>query len=96
LKTENITRKVLKIDDIYTKDIATESIAQSKTKETHAVKNSNSIKHQNESVSKIKMILYFNPFFDQEDYYFGFGNEKFAHLCEVSNCYTTNNRSILG
>ena len=46
--------------------------------------------------AKLKTILYFNPLFSQKDYNFGFGQEKFTQLCEVQNCFTTNNRSLLG
>lgn len=44
----------------------------------------------------IKKILYFNKYFHLNDWRFGFGNEPFhAWNCPVTNCFTTDNRSLL-
>ena len=49
------------------------------------------------SFSQAKKILYFTPYFDMEDYEFGFGHSPFlAHNCPVTNCWATNNRTALG
>ena len=46
------------------------------------------------AAKKTKKILYFTPFFDLKD--FGFGQKPFIERgCPVSNCFTTNNRSLL-
>ena len=38
--------------------------------------------------------LYYTPFFDKADWYFGLGQEAFInHNCPVKNCYITSNRS---
>ena len=45
---------------------------------------------------KTKKILYFTHFFDLKDFGFGFGQKPFMERgCPVSNCFTTNNRSLL-
>ncbi len=45
----------------------------------------------------LKKILFFNNYFDIDDYEFGFGQEAFiSHGCAVSNCLATKNRSLLG
>ncbi len=44
-----------------------------------------------------KKILYFTSYYDMRDFEFGFGHAPFVrHGCPVSNCYATNNRSLLG
>ena len=53
--------------------------------------------HPKEIVSRLKHILFYNPLFEQEDYYFGFGHKVFIDVgCPVSDCYITNNKSLLG
>ena len=43
-----------------------------------------------------KMILFYTPFFESSDYYFGFGNKPFIeNECPVTNCITTNNKNSL-
>ncbi len=45
----------------------------------------------------LKKILFFNPLFERDDYWFGFGHQQFFDvLCPVANCYLTNNRTLLG
>ena len=48
---------------------------------------------------KTKKILYFTHFFDLKDFGFGFGQKPqkpfIERGCPVSNCFTTNNRSLL-
>ena len=47
------------------------------------------------AAKKTKKILYFTPFFDLKDFGFGFGQQPFIERgCPVSNCFTTNNRSL--
>ena len=47
--------------------------------------------------STAKKILFYTPFFTSEDYEFGFGHQPFLnHSCPVHNCFTTNNKSLLG
>jgi hypothetical protein len=80
------------------KDLKTTNIIHLETKDNQTVtfKNSNYLKHQTIILARTKKILYFNSYFGQEDYYFGFGQKPFAQSCEASNCYITNNRSLLG
>lgn len=43
-----------------------------------------------------KTILFWHPFFSDRDYNFGFGNTPFFYNgCEVTDCYTTENKSML-
>jgi len=49
----------------------------------------------NEVFPQLKKILYYNTFFGQEDFYYGFGHHHFVEGCDVSNCYATKNRSLL-
>ena len=52
---------------------------------------------QNYNFSTAKKILFYTPYFDKEDYEFGFGHQPFLnHSCPVHNCFTTNNKSLLG
>ena len=45
---------------------------------------------------ELKKILLYNPYFSHADFEFGFGHEPFEkYECPVSNCYTTNNHSLL-
>lgn len=80
------------------KDLKTTNIIHLETKDNQTVtfKNSNYLKHQNIILARTKKILYFNSYFGREDYYFGLGQKPFLQSCEVSNCYITNNRSLLG
>jgi hypothetical protein len=80
------------------KDLKTTNIIQLETKDNQTVtfKNSNYLKHQNILLARTKKILYLNSYFGREDYYFGLGQKPFLQSCEVSNCYITNNRSLLG
>lgn len=55
---------------------------------------SNAFPIRKENFSKMKKILFYNTFFGKENFYFGFGHSPFLE-CEVSNCYTTRNRSLL-
>jgi hypothetical protein len=44
-----------------------------------------------------KNILFFTSYFDQANFEFGFGQQPFFDFgCPVTNCYTTNNKSLLG
>jgi hypothetical protein len=44
----------------------------------------------------MKSILFFNPFVDDQ-FHSSFGQQPFVDSeCEFSNCFTTNNRSLLG
>ena len=47
--------------------------------------------------NELKKILFFTSYFDMHSWQFGFGHEPFKKYgCPVSNCYTTNNYSLLG
>ena len=49
------------------------------------------------SFDELKKILFFTPYFHMNDWQFGFGHKPFERFgCPVSNCYTTNNHSLLG
>ena len=46
---------------------------------------------------KMKKILYFTKFFEATNFGFGFEQKPFEDFgCPVTNCYATNNRSLLG
>ena len=46
---------------------------------------------------RLKKILFFTNFFTTSDWEFGFGQQPFIdYQCPVSNCYTTNNKTLLG
>ena len=51
----------------------------------------------NETPGKsVKKILFYTPFFHMTDWEFGFGQKPFKDFkCPVTNCFTTNNRSLL-
>ena len=81
---------------IRRKDL-TIKIVKQKPLETKYNKTALNTKPQNNTFfTNLKTILFFNPLFGRKDYNFGFGQERFNQLCEVSNCFTTNNRSLLG
>ena len=45
----------------------------------------------------LKTILFYNPFYSQKDFYFGFGQKPFIDAnCKVSNCYTTDDKELFG
>ena len=47
--------------------------------------------------NSIKKILYYTSFIDHEDLLFGIGHNPFIEKgCPVTNCFVTNNRSLLG
>ena len=50
----------------------------------------------NQKFKKFKKILFYNTFFGQENFYYGFGNYHFVEGCVETNCYTTANKSLLG
>ena len=58
------------------------------------------IQHDQKDLKKVekqKKILFFTPYFSLLDWQFGFGNQPFIDFqCPVTNCFTTNNRSLLG
>ena len=56
----------------------------------------NADKNKQEEFRKYKTILYYNTQFGLESFSFGFGHRHFAESCQVSNCYTTANKSLLG
>ena len=78
--------KDLKMEKMQRKVLNVENNLQLEKKENQTSKNHKPLKY----------ILYYNPFFGQEDYFFGFGQEMFTQQCEVKNCYTTNKKSFLG
>ena len=44
----------------------------------------------------LKKILFYNNFFGQTDFNFGFGHQRFIDEgCNVTNCYATSNKSLL-
>ena len=46
---------------------------------------------------KYKLIVYWNKFFKEEDFRFGFGHEPFEqHGCPVNTCYTTADKNLAG
>ena len=54
-------------------------------------------KNKTATFDELKKILFFTPYFHMNDWQFGFGHEPFVkYACPVSNCYTTNNHSLLG
>ena len=49
-----------------------------------------------EDAKTTKKILYFTPYFHMKDFQFGFGHLPFIEKgCPVSNCFATNNKSLL-
>ena len=86
----------MKTEKIKANELKAENISHFQSNDNKTLRNPKPLKHYNKFFSKLKKILYFNSFFDQEDYYFGFGQERFTKVCEVKNCYTTNNKSLLG
>ena len=47
--------------------------------------------------TNLKKILFYTPFYSAYDYSFGYGNQPFIdNRCHVNNCFTTNNRHLLG
>jgi len=45
----------------------------------------------------VKSVLFYTPFFHMTDWEFGFGQKPFRDFeCPVTNCFTTNDRDLLG
>ena len=83
----NLTEKVTKIEPIVIESDANNVIYDQKPE--YSVR-------WEENAKTTKKILYFTPYFHMKDFQFGFGHLPFIEKgCPVSNCYATNNRSLL-
>jgi hypothetical protein len=73
------------------------------------IKNGHTLKHvvtivdvighcfSSSDLSRTKNILFFTTYFHMKDFQFGFGQQPFVdNKCPVTNCFATNNRSLLG
>ena len=54
------------------------------------------VNHEFNNKATLKTILLYNPFYDDEDYKFGLGQEPFVeHFCTINKCRTTDDKSQL-
>ena len=84
---DNLTDKVTKIEPIVIESDVNNVIYDQKPE--YSVR-------WEENARTTKKILYFTPYFHMKDFQFGFGHLPFIEKgCPVSNCYATNNRSLL-
>lgn len=55
-----------------------------------------SLVDEDESINETRIILFWVPYYNRDDYYFGFGQGPFLRRsCSVTNCITTNDRSLV-
>ena len=70
-------------------------ISESKSRESSAAARTSN-RGGGKPMSSTKKILFYNAYFDMRSYNFGFGQRPFVDYgCKVTNCYTTQYRSLL-
>ena len=86
-------------DTKFPKPFRQNSLGQPMKEETHTEAELNIHHEPNKTVTfnQLKKILFFTQYFSTNDWEFGFGQQPFIdYQCPVTNCYTTNNKSLLG
>ena len=81
---------------IYEKLVISEKIVAHENKSADILPTRKKSTPSHPKFDELKKILLYNPYFSHADFEFGFGHEPFEkYECPVSNCYTTNNHSLL-